>query len=197
MQFKQSEDGDITLARSISIKICDFGVAEIFKPVTNHKNAFECDKQGLNIDNEAYHAPKVFDGVPYDATKADIWSLGMIFYECLTGQKLYNPQDIWSQCHTNRNNGYLALQTGQLHRYLRGNKLNIYFTQSSFRLLCNLLDINESQRITASQLIQCEYFKSYYQKYKAQIASKFNKELSRRSSDKSDIDPSIQAVYYK
>ena len=110
----------------------------------------------MNIDYEAYHAPNQFQGFPYDARKADMWSLGMLFYEMLAGHKLYRPEHIISK---SRDNGYWALHHGKLEQYI---KIEGVDTKFIYSLLCGLLDINQDTRLSALNTIQHDYFKSLF-----------------------------------
>lgn len=58
------------------VRICDFGVSDVFKVVwerTPHKSRGICGSC-------PYIAPEEFGGDEYDAQKVDVWSLGIIYY---------------------------------------------------------------------------------------------------------------------
>mmetsp|Transcript_45937 Transcript_45937/g.73566 ORF Transcript_45937/g.73566 Transcript_45937/m.73566 type:complete len:413 (+) Transcript_45937:1054-2292(+) len=171
----------------VSIKIIDFGVAEIFNrkvrlnAVQEYEEMeldekydaeadarFHCLKAGLNIDNEAYLAPEVFQGDLYDGRAADNWALGIILFECLTNRHLYGPLDV-----ANMSNGYLALHQGTLLQYLDRHNLSRYFTANSFSLLVQLLSINGKNRLHHMHLLQHQWFAIYYNMYEHQLAKKF------------------------
>ena len=66
--FIKGKDGFFRIRKDIFIKLKDFSLAEIFENSSNQMN-----KQ----DNGAYNA-----------MKADVWSLGMILFQCKTGKQL-------------------------------------------------------------------------------------------------------------
>ena len=162
VKFTDNDNGSIILSNDISIKLCDFGVAEIFnKYLLNNHNHFECNKAGLTIENDIFQAPNVYNGDYYDARKADMWQYGMIFYQCITGTQLYKPKDMWFE----PENGYRALKDGELKKWLKMNNLLKYFVPSAFDILNQLLTIDEDQRISANGGCTHPYFKLYWNKY--------------------------------
>lgn len=64
-----------------NIKLADFGLAVKFKPE---------DKLELNCGTLWYKAPEMLEKKKHDGHKIDIWSLGIILYELVTG---YLPFD--------------------------------------------------------------------------------------------------------
>ena len=150
----------------LSIKVCDFGVAELFPFGQNV--SFHCIKQDLSLDNETFVSPQRYAGDRYDARKSDIWSLGVIFYQLLTNEAIYDPSDMWDE----PQNGYLALINNKLKLWLASNGLLRKFKQTSFHLLQCLLKYNEDERYTADQVIQHRYFQVYFQKYKRKMNRK-------------------------
>ncbi|VDP84258.1 unnamed protein product [Echinostoma caproni] len=68
----------------ITFKIGDFGLARELK--RNEMAATVCG-------SPVYMAPEVHLMKPYDS-KADVWSLGAIIYECLTGKVPYNAESL-------------------------------------------------------------------------------------------------------
>ena len=59
-------------------KLADFGLAQYFKPDGQLSRMF--------AGSLPYLAPEVISKHPYDPLRADIWSLGVTFYEMLTGK---------------------------------------------------------------------------------------------------------------
>lgn len=65
------------------LKICDFGVADVFRmPQTSRLY----ESRGV-CGSEPYIPPEEFDNpdAQYDATKADMWAVGVVFYMMLYG----------------------------------------------------------------------------------------------------------------
>ena len=182
VKFVEDKKGNITIDPSISIKLCDFGVSEVFRnhqqqtQFSNaiHGNIFQCDKQGLNLEYEAYLSPKQVAGDIYNAHCADIWSLGIILFQSLTNEKLYEPLDI--HCNNNKHNGYWALCSGKLAKYLKRNNLSKYFNDDSFQLLSQLLCIDEEQRISGINILTNPWFNTYFSRYQPRITKKFNQQ---------------------
>ena len=67
--------GNFLLDKYGRIKVCDFGLSNEVDP-----HGSNC-KQGSLI----FMAPEIFRKAPYDPIKADIWSLGVTFYNMATG----------------------------------------------------------------------------------------------------------------
>eukprot|EP01083_Nonionella_stella_P060479 157918_1 len=191
--FVTQPDGYLTINPETSIKLCDFGVAEIFAD-----GNFECTKQDLSIENNSYYAPQVVDDEIYDARAADMWSMGMLLYFIVTGERLYEPMEavqtqvsskalvstedasLSSLVSKRRSrssvrdslgatgflcNGYWALHNGTLKEYLTINEQVDRFEHASFRLMLSLLRVKESKRLTATKVLKHKWFKEYYRKH--------------------------------
>eukprot|EP01083_Nonionella_stella_P017451 48824_1 len=155
-------NGTIHIDRNITIKLCDFGVAEVFP---SHAS-YLCNKRGLNVDNEGYYAPKVFNEETYDARCADNWALGMILFECITiGNKMWSPVHV--------NTAYYALQSNQLKQYLHCNDMLSHFNHDSFCLLRDLLCMDQRKRLIGIPILAHAWFRAYFKQYLPQIAKKF------------------------
>mmetsp|Transcript_20669 Transcript_20669/g.18250 ORF Transcript_20669/g.18250 Transcript_20669/m.18250 type:complete len:174 (+) Transcript_20669:146-667(+) len=171
------------------MKLIDFGVAEIF----SGRNAFKCAKQGLNTDNQISQAPDVGKlGIDYDARSADMWQLGMIYYQCMTGQPLYTPEDIWIE----PKNGYRGIMNNELKQWLKMSNLLPYFKKNSFDFLQGLLNIDPTQRLTASKCCAHLLFKSYYKKYKDKMNQKIVKDVTKLQQE-SAHGVMINVSFYK
>ena len=64
------------------IKLIDFGFAEITKDEPNNEEKILNKYRG----SIHYSAPEIITNIPYDGKKADIWSLGVLFYALYTQQ---------------------------------------------------------------------------------------------------------------
>lgn len=67
-------------------KIADFGFAKIVDDM-------DVANAHTFLGTPLYCAPEIFEGKPYDS-KADVWSLGCIFYEMLYGRVPFNASHI-------------------------------------------------------------------------------------------------------
>lgn len=67
------------------IKIADFGFCKSLQNQT--------DLTATMVGSPIYMAPEVLKGQPY-STKADIWSMGVVLFECLFGFCPYEDQSI-------------------------------------------------------------------------------------------------------
>ncbi|HEX5703750.1 MAG TPA: tetratricopeptide repeat protein [Pyrinomonadaceae bacterium] len=78
-------------------KLLDFGIAKVFQPHAE-AGAIEVTVTDLRVMTPEYASPEQIIGQPV-TTASDIYSLGVIFYQLLTGQRPYRfrshlPQDI-------------------------------------------------------------------------------------------------------
>jgi len=64
-----------------SVKIVDFGIAKLMKPDSSQR----LTKAGSILGSPSYMSPEQCQGKPQDF-RSDIYSLGCLMYECLTGQ---------------------------------------------------------------------------------------------------------------
>ena len=191
-KFIEDHNGKLKVDPNLSIKLVDFGVAEIFKvnPKVNPKgnprgnlrgnpkvnltvNSFQCNKQDANSEHYPYVAPKVFFGEIYDARKADIFSLGMVLYHCLVGKPMYLPRDMWEV----PRNGYRALMTNKLGKWLKQKDLLQYFQVQSLSALQCMLVLDESRRPDAGKMLKHPWFTTYYSQYEESMLEKMEKDL--------------------
>lgn len=155
---------------AISIKLVNFGIAEKFStqgPTPNHKD-FLCDKGSLSLGAPQYRCPSMFDGVAYSAQAADMWSLGMVLFEMMTGTELYTPEDLWD----NPRGGYQALHEDRLREYLVEQRLLRFFKRDTFDIVEGLLRVDEERRMTAEGVVQHAWFRSYFKRYSATMRKK-------------------------
>jgi serine/threonine protein kinase len=70
--------GNVVLTRDGEVKILDFGIAKL-----NREQ--DITRSGMVVGTLYYLAPEQFGGGDIDA-RADVWALGVLLFECLTGQ---------------------------------------------------------------------------------------------------------------
>lgn len=177
--FIEQPDGTFKISDALSIKLGDFGVAELFP--SNDNMPFKCNKSRITIDNEIYVAPKIYDNESYDARSADLWSLGMILFQCM----IVESRNIWQPM-----TGYDVLREKRLKQYLAANNVLKYFKGYSFSLLQHLLVIDENERFNASQVIKHRWFKVYYERYEVRLVKKMindTKSLQKQSEQISKL----------
>ena len=80
---------NIFCTRDGAIKVLDLGLAK-FVDV----DAKETDASAAPIGTAAYMSPERLDGMPVDA-RSDVYSLGLIAYECLAGHHPLVPEAVW------------------------------------------------------------------------------------------------------
>jgi serine/threonine protein kinase len=74
------------------VKVLDFGIAKRAKE--EDKNEQKLTKQGMVLGTPPYMSPEQFTGRPIDA-RSDIYSLGVMAYEMLTGRLPFNAETVW------------------------------------------------------------------------------------------------------
>ena len=169
----------VTLPTNMSIKLIDFGAAEIFDVFIElddyeSPDNFKCAKTRI-FESDMFQAPELRRGDFYDARAADMWQLGMIYYQAMTGEKLYEPEDMWFE----PRNGYWAIMNYQLKNWLSFNDILPYFRKDSFDLLQGLLNINPEQRLSAIECCTHSFFKSYYKKYEHKLNQKIVSDVTK------------------
>jgi serine/threonine protein kinase len=78
------EDGD-ELA-----KILDFGLAKFYTPVKTDEKTARLTREGAVFGTPAYMSPEQVRGQGSVDHRADLWALGCMTFECLTGRPVWN-----------------------------------------------------------------------------------------------------------
>jgi serine/threonine-protein kinase len=71
-------------------KILDFGLAKFYAPVKPDEKAARLTREGAVFGTPAYMSPEQVKGHGNVDHRADLWALGCMAYECLTGRPVWN-----------------------------------------------------------------------------------------------------------
>ncbi|HEY4106732.1 MAG TPA: serine/threonine-protein kinase, partial [Polyangiaceae bacterium] len=82
----KDEDGKLV------VKIVDFGLAKFYEPTTTDTETVRLTREGALFGTPAYMSPEQAKGKGEVDHRADLWALGCIVYECLTGQTVWNVE---------------------------------------------------------------------------------------------------------
>jgi serine/threonine-protein kinase len=84
--------GNVFLSRtddgSIKVKVLDFGIAKLVREAREAKGR-AITKRGTAVGTPQYMAPEQAQGLASVDTRADVYSLGALLYECITGAPPY------------------------------------------------------------------------------------------------------------
>ncbi|MEM1031114.1 MAG: serine/threonine-protein kinase [Myxococcota bacterium] len=77
------------------VKILDFGLAKFYDPVTTTKGGktARLTREGAVFGTPAYMSPEQVRGQAAADTRADLWALACITYECFTGTTVWSTDD--------------------------------------------------------------------------------------------------------
>ncbi len=79
----KGDDGEIA-------KILDFGLAKFYSPVEADEKTVRLTREGAVFGTPAYMSPEQVKGQGNVDYRADLWALGCMAYECLTGRPVWN-----------------------------------------------------------------------------------------------------------
>jgi eukaryotic-like serine/threonine-protein kinase len=80
----KGEDGDEIA------KILDFGLAKFYSPVKTDEKTARLTREGAVFGTPAYMSPEQVRGQGSVDHRADLWALGCMTFECLTGRPVWN-----------------------------------------------------------------------------------------------------------
>jgi serine/threonine-protein kinase len=83
--FLTKDDNDAVLA-----KILDFGLAKFYVPVDGTTAQQRLTREGAVFGTPAYMSPEQVKGQGQVDHRADLWALGCMVYECLTGRTVWS-----------------------------------------------------------------------------------------------------------
>jgi serine/threonine-protein kinase len=95
------EDGDEIA------KILDFGLAKFYSPVDTDEKTARLTREGAVFGTPAYMSPEQVKGQGSVDHRADLWALGCMAFECLTGRPVWNTDQGVAMT-------FAAIATGQL-----------------------------------------------------------------------------------
>eukprot|EP01084_Bolivina_argentea_P257085 433042_1 len=181
VMFVPNNDETLSIHRKIGIKLVDFGASEH----SMHNVSFKCNKQHISLDNEQYLAPNIYKQSHYDAAAADMWSLGMLIYFGFIGDYPYKTIQETDFNEPIAGTPYHSIYRNELRAYLQSNDLLKWVHPKALSLLNGLLNVDEIERLRSSDVLQHEWFESYYKRYSSQIDRKSSvqkKQLLRQRS---------------
>lgn len=114
--------------KSYKIKLIDFGLST--DQSQNHRQTF--------CGSPLYAAPECLKSEPYDATKSDIWSAGVVFYIMVVGNFPWDPSNV-----TKMVNFIVKCEY----------RVPSFISQQCLRILQKVLIADPNKRPTAQQLI--------------------------------------------
>jgi serine/threonine protein kinase len=73
-------------------KILDFGLAKFYAPVKTDEKTARLTREGAVFGTPAYMSPEQVKGQGSVDHRSDLWALGCMAYECLTGRPVWNTE---------------------------------------------------------------------------------------------------------
>jgi serine/threonine-protein kinase len=73
-------------------KILDFGLAKFYSPVQTDEKTARLTREGAVFGTPAYMSPEQVKGQGTVDHRADLWALGCMAFECLTGRPVWNTE---------------------------------------------------------------------------------------------------------
>jgi len=144
---------NMLLTSDDEIRICDFGQAQ-------EKRFFEAFSPRRG--KLGYMCPEVYKFHSYDGFKADVWSLGVIFWSMLANGSLYD-KPVSSDPHF----AYVAKGKEGLKILFAGSGVRDV-PSSALDLLANMLSINSSSRYTIEQVVHHPWLQDFKSKQRTQ-----------------------------
>lgn len=135
---------NILLDQNFNPRISDFELACLFQ-----------GNNGINQLNDqvgafGYCSPQINLHIPYNGVKNDIFSLGVILFNLVVGQKGFGSAQKNDQY-------YRLIMTGHLNDYWR-HFVNNNYSQEFKNLYISMVSFNENQRPSIEQILQNNWF---------------------------------------
>lgn len=130
---------NIFLDKNYNVKIGDLGIARTLEKVSMVKTC---------IGTPYYMSPELFSNQYYNE-KTDIWSLGCVLYELLTGKKVFEADSMHQLKSRVKYSSFRQI-------YIHQNKDYHYYN----KILNNLLNKNMHSRMTAKDIIKEKYIRN-------------------------------------
>jgi len=136
---------------NLDIRFIDFGLTEHFNGY-----GFKCNKY---VGKLRYKAPQVFDGIPFQANKADIWCLGVSLFMLSIGAPPFEEPSDYDE-------RFVALRKGRLESVIIDWRRRHYVTANQFDLITKMLCIDERKRFDINDVIKHKWFRRSFVKRK-------------------------------
>jgi len=127
------------------IYLIDYGLAKCFGDKKSFKR---CKKY---VGKHCYQAPKVYHKIPYNAFKADIWSLGIILFMMTFGCGAYNIP-------TTKDGMFVTLYSGNIKKWSKEINKSKHSSKLILDILSNIF-CDEQDRWTINDIIEHKYIK--------------------------------------
>lgn len=122
---------NILISRTGDVKICNFGAS------TTRAAELSRDRVAGNLH---YTAPEAVSGTWYDSKRADVWSLGAVFFVLLTGSPLLRLP--FPECR-----GFELVKTVGCRGVLKLWNMDNHFSAATLDLLARMLVVDPSKRL--------------------------------------------------
>src|SRR5205085_1476069 len=81
---------------SVCVKVLDFGIAKITEAQADHQGALT--STGVILGSPSYMAPEQLDGSSAVDRRVDVWAMGVVLFELLTGRLPFEAASVASLC---------------------------------------------------------------------------------------------------
>ncbi len=123
--------GNILISRSGEVKLVDFGIATI-----HGDDESNLTREGMTLGTPVYMAPEQFQNTRNVDKRADIYSIGVVLYEAVTGQKPF-PNSLSPDA-------LARIQTGQ---YERPRKVNPKVSRFAAQIIKKTMKVRTDRRV--------------------------------------------------